>query len=87
MWKILTEQIRENIYYSQIFYGLFHEQYWRHKRTKGKGNLLYIIQYILKESKKSRKNLCFELSTKRVIISLNVPTIDRLQKKNDYSGQ
>ena len=44
MWKILTEQIKE-------------EQNGFHKGTRETGDLLYIDQHILKESKMKRKNL------------------------------
>ena len=52
MWKILTAQIREEIYYSLISCGLFLEaQKGCHKGTRGTGYLLYIGQHILKETK------------------------------------
>ena len=70
MWKILTAQIREEVYYSLISHGIFpEEQKGYRKRTRGKGGLLYIDhiyftggllyidQYILNESKTRRKNL------------------------------
>ncbi len=45
MWKILTAQIREEIYYSLKSRGLFPDE------------LFYIDQHILNESKNRRKNL------------------------------
>ena len=39
MWKILTAQIREEIYYSPIKCGLFHEE--QKGFIKGTRNLLY----------------------------------------------
>ena len=58
MWKILTVQIREEIYHSLISRRLFPEiQKGCHKGSRGTGELLYIDQYILNESKKRWKNL------------------------------
>ena len=58
MWKILTAQIRENIYYSLKSRGLFpDEQKGCRKGSTGKAELLYIDQHILNESKSTRKNL------------------------------
>ena len=58
MWKILMEQIKEEMYYLQINHGLFpEEQIECHKGTRGTGNLLYIGQHILKESKTRPKNV------------------------------
>ena len=52
MWKILTAQIREEIYYSLISYGLFFfEQKGCRKGSKGTAELLYIDQHILNERK------------------------------------
>ena len=56
IWKILTAQIREEIYYSLISRDLFpDEQKGWHKRTRGTGELLYIDQHTLKETKTGRK--------------------------------
>ena len=58
MWKILTAQIREVIYYSLTSRGLFpDEQKGCHKGSRGTAKLLYIDQHILNESKNRRKNL------------------------------
>ena len=58
MWKILTAQIREKIYYSQTSRGLFpDEQKGYRKGSRGTAELLYIDQHILNESKTKRKNL------------------------------
>ena len=58
MWKILTAQIREEIYYSLTSRGLFpEEQKGCCKRSRGTVKLLYIDQRILNESKTRRKNL------------------------------
>ena len=51
MWKILTAQVREEIYYSLISRGFFPEE------QKGAAELLYIDQHILNESKTKRKNV------------------------------
>ena len=58
MWKILTAQIREEIYYSLKSCGLFpEEQKGCCKGTRGTAELLYIYQHFLNESKNRRKNL------------------------------
>ena len=58
MWKILTAQIREKIYYSLTSRGLFpDEQIGCCKGSRGTAELLYIDQHILNESKTIRKNL------------------------------
>ena len=58
MWKILTAQIREKIYYLLISRGIFpEEQKGCRKRTRGAKELLYIDQHILNDSKTRRKNL------------------------------
>ena len=54
MWKILTSQIRKEIYYSLTSRGLFPEE---QKGSRDTTELLYIDQRILIESKTSRKNL------------------------------
>ena len=69
MWKVLTALIREWIYYSQIFRKLFSKEQKRCWRgTKGKEDLLYIDQHILKESKLRRKNIAIaEIDKKKNI--------------------
>ena len=58
MWKILTAQIREKIYYSRKSCGLFpDEQKGCRKGSRGTAELLYIDQHILNKSKTWRKNL------------------------------
>ena len=58
MWKILTAQIREEIYYSLTIHGFFpEEQKGCCKGSRGTAELLYIDQHILNESKTRRKNL------------------------------
>ena len=58
MWKILTAQIREEIYYSLTSRGLFpEEQKGCRKGSRGTTELLYIDQHILNESNTRRKNL------------------------------
>ena len=58
MWKILTVQIREEIYYSLTSRGLFpEEQKGCRKGSIGTEDLLYKGQHILNESKTRRKNL------------------------------
>ena len=58
MWKILTAQIKEKIYYSLTSRGLFpDEQKGCRKGSRGTAELLYIDQHILNESKTRRKNL------------------------------
>ena len=61
MWKILTAQIREKIYYSLTRRGLFpDEQKGCHKGSRGTAELLYFDQHILNESKTRRKNLAMD---------------------------
>ena len=62
MWKILTAQIREEIYSSLTSRGLFpEEQKGCCKVSRGTGELLYIDQHILYESNSTgnadKKNL------------------------------
>ena len=58
MWKILTAQIREEIYHYLTSRGLFpDEQKGCCKGSRGTAELLYINQHILDESKTRRKNL------------------------------
>ena len=58
MWKILTAQIREAIYYSLTSRELFPDEKKRCcKGTRDTAELLYIDQHILNESKNRRKNL------------------------------
>ena len=57
-WNILTAQIEEEIYYSLTCHGLFlEEQKGCCKGSRGTGELLYMDQYILNESKSRRKDL------------------------------
>ena len=58
IWKILTAQIREEIYYTLTSRGLFpDEQKGFRKGSRGTAELLYIDQHILNEGKNRRKNL------------------------------
>ena len=58
MWKILTAQIREEIYHSLTSRGLFpDEQKGCCKGSRGTAELLYIDKHILDESKTRRKSL------------------------------
>ena len=58
MWKILTAQIREKIYYSLTSRGLLpDEQKGCRNGSRGTAELLFIDQHILNESKTRRKNL------------------------------
>ena len=58
MWKLLTAQIKEEIYYSLTSRGLFpEEQKGCRKGSRSKAELLYIDQHISRESKTRRKNL------------------------------
>ena len=58
MWKILTTQIREEIYYSLTSRSLFpEERKGCCKGSWGTAELLYIDQHILSESKTRRKSL------------------------------
>ena len=56
MWKILTSQIKEEIYFLFEGCGLFHEeQKGCSKKTRGTDDLLYIDQHIQKDMKTSWK--------------------------------
>ena len=58
MWKILTAQIKKEIYYSLTSLELFpEEQKGCRKGSRGTAELLYIDQTILNQSKTRRKNL------------------------------
>ena len=58
MWKILTAQIKEKIYYSLTRRGLFPDELEECcKGFRGTAELLYIDQHILNESNTRRKNL------------------------------
>ena len=55
-WQILTVQIMEEIYYSLVSREVFPEEQKRcRKGTRETGDLLYIDQHILKESKMTKK--------------------------------
>ena len=58
MWKILTVQIREKIYYSLTNWGLFlDKQKGCCKGSRGTTELLYIDQHTLDERKTRWKNV------------------------------
>ena len=62
MWKILTAQISEKVYYSLTSRGLFPDnQKGCHKGSRSIAELLYIDQHILNESKTRRKNSSYSL--------------------------
>ena len=61
MWKILTAQIREEIYYSLISRGLFpDEQKGCREGSRSTAELLYTDQHILNESNNRRKNIAMD---------------------------
>ena len=58
MCKILTAQIRKNIYYLLRSRGLFPDELKGcRKGSRGTAELLYVDQHILNETKTRRKNL------------------------------
>ena len=58
MRNLVTALFREVIYYSQISHELFPEkQKGCHQLKRGTGDLLFIVQRILKERKTRRKNI------------------------------
>ena len=62
MWKILTAQIREKIYYSLTSRGLFpDEQKGLRKGSRGTTELLYINQHFLNETKDKTEKPCYGL--------------------------
>ena len=90
MRKILTAQIREEIYFSLISSGLFpEEQKGCHKESKGTGELLYIDQHILNKSKTRRKNLAtkwhidYKMAYDMVLQSwiINCPTMYKISNE------
>ena len=67
-WKILTAQIKEEIYYSLTSRGLFSEtQIGYCKGSRGTRELLYIDQHIFIESKTRRRNLVIAWIDSKVI--------------------
>ena len=62
MWKILTAQIREEIYFLLTSRGLFpEEQKGCRKGSRGNAELLHSDQHILNESKTRRKTSSYDL--------------------------
>ena len=58
MWKIQTPEIKEEIYYSLEYCGLFlEEQIGYCNGTRGPGDLPYTYQHILKAVKTRWKNV------------------------------
>ena len=57
MWKILTAQIKEGIYYLLTSRGVFPKEQKGHKGSRGTAELLYIDQHIVNEKKTRQKNL------------------------------
>ena len=58
MWKILTDRIRKEVYYSLTSRGLFpEEQKECCKGSRSTGELLYIDQHNFNESKTRRENI------------------------------
>ena len=58
MWKMLTAQIREAVYYSLTSRRLFpKEQKGYRKGSRGTGELHYMDQQVFNENKTKRKNL------------------------------
>ena len=57
MWKILTEQIREEIYYSLTSRSLFpEEQKGCRKGSRGTAELLYMNKYLLTKARRDGKS-------------------------------
>ena len=83
IWKILTTQIREKIYYSLTSRGLFpDEQKGCHKRPRGTAKLLYIDQHILNESKARRKNLAMAWIDYKKAYDMVPTKLDTTQSQN-----
>ena len=62
MWKIITAQIRKQIYYSLISHGISPKELKGcPKRTRGTEELLHKDQHILNESKTRWKNLAIAI--------------------------
>ena len=77
MWKILTVQIREEIYYSLTSRGLFPvEQKGYRNGFRGTGELLYIDQSIFNESKARQKKISYGLGWLQNVISYGPVKLD-----------
>ena len=62
MWKIVTTQIREEIYNSLVFHGLLPEDQKKcRKKTRGTDDLLYIEEQMLKKVKTMQKKLSHDM--------------------------
>ena len=76
-WKLLTAQIREEIYYSLTSRGLFPEKQngcW--KGYRGTENLLYIDQQIHNESKTRRRKFSYGLDWQQKGIRYCIAKLD-----------
>ena len=83
MWKMLTAQIREQIYSSLISRGIFpDEQKGFCKRIRGTEELLYIDQHILNESKTRQKNLAMAWIDYKKSLWYGPPKLDTSLSQN-----
>ena len=83
MWKILTAQIREEIYYLFTSHRLFpEERKGCCKGSRGTAELLYIDQHILNESKTRRKNLAVAWVDYKKGIWYGAPNLDNKLPQN-----
>ena len=75
IWRIVTALIKEEIYNSLVWRGLFSEEKPECSQgSKGTDSQLHINQHILKETKPERKMLPWnELTTKRSMIYDMIP--------------
>ena len=81
--KILTAQIREEIYYSLTSRGLIpDEQKGCRVGPRGIGELLYIDQHILNESKTRRKNLAIAWIDNKLGIGYDPAKLDNKLPRN-----
>ena len=85
IWKLLTAQIRDKIYYSLINHGISpDEPKGCRKRTRDSEELLYRDQHILNESKTRRNNLAMAWSDewKKKGLRYGPPKLDTTLSQN-----
>ena len=83
MWKMLTAQIRKEIYYSLISRGLFlEEQKGCRKEARATGEVLYVDQHIINESKTRRKILAMAFDWLQKGLRYGPPKLDNTLSQN-----
>ena len=83
IWKILTAQMREEIYFLLTSRGLFTEEQKKcYKGSRDTGELLYFDQHIFNESKKRRKNLVMARIDNKRASDMVPPKLDNKLSQN-----